>query len=101
MDEDTGGDWSDLFVGLGVEISKMVVSAVIGSAITALGLVAVGGIATIMAPVWLLIGLGAAVSITVGAIINAVDEHYGIKNGIKKAVNNNNSLTRDGRFLPW
>uniref|UniRef100_A6VUI5 Uncharacterized protein n=1 Tax=Marinomonas sp. (strain MWYL1) TaxID=400668 RepID=A6VUI5_MARMS len=101
MDEDTVGDWSDLFVGLGVEMSKMVVSAIIGSALTAIGLVLVGAVVTMTAPVWLVISVGAVASIAVGAIINAVDDHYGIKKGIKKAVNNNNSFTRDGRFLPW
>ncbi|MDP0929549.1 hypothetical protein Q0601_20380 [Paracoccus onubensis] len=35
LDPETGGDWSDLFVGLGIEMAKTVLSAIIGAGLTA------------------------------------------------------------------
>src|SRR5699024_4732871 len=70
LDPENGGDWSDLFVGLGIEMAKTVVSAIIGAGLTALAV----GAGAIAAPLWLVILMGAGAAIVVGAVINVVDE---------------------------
>lgn len=101
LNDDTGGDWSDLFVGLGVEVAKTVVSAIIGGVITAVVLTGLGFIATITAPVWVVIGVGAALGIFVGAVINMVDDRYQIKQGAKNLVNDFPKVDRHGAAIPW
>lgn len=97
LEPETGGDWSDLFVGLGIEMAKTVVSAIIGAGLTALliGLGLIGG------PVWLIITVGAIVSLAVSAAINITDEKLKIKDNLRAAVNNRQGQTRNGEAIQW
>lgn len=97
LDPETGGDWSDLFVGLGIEMAKTILSAIIGAGLTAL-LVAAGAIA---GPVWLVILAGAGVAMLVGAVINVVDERLRIKDRLRSTVNAAQARTRDGQVVQW
>lgn len=68
--------WSDLFAGIGVELVKAGVASAIGYAAA----LAVGSVFTLAAAPAI---AGAAVVLAIGWGLNALDNHYGIKNSVK------------------
>lgn len=97
LDPENDGDWSDLFVGLGSEMAKAVVSAIIGAGLTAI-LVSLGLVA---GSVWVLIVLGAVVSVAVSAAINITVDIMKIKDNIRSSVNSLQGQTRYGEAIQW
>lgn len=81
--------WSDLFAAIGVELVKAGIASAIGYAAG----VAIGSVLTFAA---LPAIAGAAVVFAIGWGLNAIDNHYGIKNsvkaGLRYAVDNIQSL---------
>lgn len=100
MNPDTAGDWSDLFVGLGIEMAKVGLSAVLGAAGVAL---LVGAGVFTGAPLFFIIALGAGISIAVSAIIDELDEMHGIKKSAQKSINSINipPIDRNGGAIIW
>ncbi|MFK3942579.1 hypothetical protein ACI2KC_13005 [Pseudomonas monteilii] len=68
--------WSDLFAGVGVELVKAGIASAIGYAAA----LAVGSVFTLAAAPAI---AGAAVVLAIGWGLNALDNHYGIKNSVK------------------
>lgn len=89
--------WATLMVGLGVEMVKVAISAIAGAMLAA-ALVAAG---LIGGPLWIVIGVGAVLSMAVGVAIGYVDESLGVKRGIQNAVNSVQPLTRHGESIRW
>ncbi len=97
LDPETESDWTDLFVGLAFEVTKMVVSSILGAAFAG-ALVALG---LITGTFWVVIAVGAVVSMAIGIIIDVQTEQRRVKDNIRDSVNDLQARTRDGELVNW
>ena len=97
LDPETESDWTDLFVGLAFEVTKMVVSSILGAAFAG-ALVALG---LITGTFWVVIAVGAVVSMAIGIIIDVQTEQRRVKDNIRDSVNDLQARTRDGELVKW
>lgn len=98
LEPETGGDWTDLFVGLGVEIAKTAVAAIIGAGLTA---VLVGFSLLAGGPLWLIIAVGAGISMLVSVIIDVTTERMNVKEDLRSSVNSAQARNRAGEAIDW
>lgn len=98
LEPETGGDWTDLFVGLGVEIAKTAVAAIIGAGLTA---VLVGFSLLAGGPLWLIIAVGAGISMLVSVIIDVTAERMNVKEDLRSSVNSAQARNRAGEAIDW
>lgn len=94
---ETEGDWTDLFVGLAFEVTKMIVSSIVGAAFAGF-LVAMG---LITGTFWVVIAVGAVASMAIGIVIDVQSEQRKVKDNIRDSVNDLQARTRDGELVNW
>lgn len=75
-------DLSDLLAILFVDISKIAISVIAGTAAAALVVSSVA-----LAPIWLVVGVGVLVSVAVGVLLDVVDNAFGITDKVKDLAN--------------
>ena len=90
-------DWTDLFVGLGFEMAKMVLSSILGAAFAG-ALVAAG---LITGTFWVVIAIGALASMAIGVIIDVQAEQRRVKSNIQNSVNDLQARDRQGQAVNW